>query len=84
MDLQLNVSVDEFVSKKATNKLEQQTKDPLVLASNSLPDWCESITKWCPMLFPFESRKLYFTCTAFGTSRYVSNKNGSKDSQAFI
>ena len=26
MDLQLNVSVDEFVSKKATNKLEQQTK----------------------------------------------------------
>lgn len=71
MDLQLNVSVDEFVSKKATNKLEQQTKDPLVLASNSLPDWCESITKWCPMLFPFESRKLYFTCTAFGTSRAI-------------
>ena len=26
IDLHLNVSVDEFVSKKATNKLEQQTK----------------------------------------------------------
>lgn len=44
-------------------------QDPLVLASNALPGWCESMTKWCPMLFTFDTRQLYFTCTAFGTSR---------------
>ena len=44
-------------------------QDPLVLASNALPDWCEKLTKWCPMLFAVDTRQLYFTCTAFGSSR---------------
>lgn len=79
MDLSLNISLDEFVSKKATNKLVQQTKDPLVLASNALPGWCESMTKWCPMLFTFDTRKLYFTCTAFGTSRAIVWLQGKRD-----
>lgn len=42
-----------------------------MLASNALPDWCEQLTKACPMLFSVDTRQLYFTCTAFGTSRYV-------------
>lgn len=41
-----------------------------MLASNALPDWCEQLTKACPMLFSVDTRQLYFTCTAFGTSRY--------------
>lgn len=58
-----------FMSKKITNKLLQQIQDPLVLSSNSLPDWCENLNQSCPFLFPFETRQLYFSCTAFGASR---------------
>ncbi|XP_064604069.1 LOW QUALITY PROTEIN: E3 ubiquitin-protein ligase HECTD1-like [Liolophura sinensis] len=68
---QFNVPAEEFSSVKITNKLCQQIQDPLVLSSNALPDWCEKLTKWCPMLFPFDTRQLYFACTAFGTSRAI-------------
>lgn len=64
-----HVGTDEFISKKITNKLVQQLQDPLVLASRALPHWCEDLTYSAPMLFPFETRHLYFSCTAFGTSR---------------
>jgi len=63
------IPMDEFVSKKITNKLAQQLQDPLVLASRALPSWCEDLTYSAPMLFPFETRNLYFSCTAYGTSR---------------
>ncbi|GAB6021555.1 hypothetical protein CHUAL_004153 [Chamberlinius hualienensis] len=65
------VPLEEFVSKKITNKLGQQIQDPLVLACNALPDWCEDLTYSCPMLFPFETRQLFFSCTAFGASRSI-------------
>ncbi|XP_064621516.1 E3 ubiquitin-protein ligase HECTD1-like isoform X2 [Lineus longissimus] len=68
---QFNIPPEEFTSKKITNKLAQQIQDPLVLSSNALPDWCERLTKWCPMLFPFDTRQLYFSCTAFGASRAI-------------
>ncbi|XP_022105219.1 E3 ubiquitin-protein ligase HECTD1-like [Acanthaster planci] len=67
-----NVPLDEFCSKKITNKLVQQVQDPLVLASLSLPNWCGKLTKKCPMLFPFETRHLFFSCTAFGVSRAIA------------
>lgn len=62
---------DQFGSKKLTNKLLQQIQDPLVLASSSLPAWCEELNHSCPFLFPFETRQLYFNCTAFGASRSI-------------
>lgn len=62
---------DLFMSKKLTNKLQQQIQDPLVLSSESLPEWCEHLNQSCPFLFPFETRQLYFNCTAFGTSRSI-------------
>lgn len=62
---------DLFMSKKLTNKLHQQIQDPLVLSSNSLPSWCENLNQSCPFLFPFETRQLYFNCTAFGASRSI-------------
>lgn len=62
---------DLFMSKKITNKLQQQIQDPLVLSSNSLPEWCENLNQSCPFLFPFETRQLYFNCTAFGASRSI-------------
>ncbi|XP_052898367.1 E3 ubiquitin-protein ligase Ufd4 [Anopheles moucheti] len=60
-----------FMSKKITNKLQQQIQDPLVLSSGSLPKWCEEYNQSCPFLFPFETRQLYFSCTAFGASRSI-------------
>lgn len=60
---------EEFVSKKVTNKLLQQIQDPLVLSSGALPAWCEELNHSCAFLFPFETRQLYFSCTAFGPSR---------------
>lgn len=62
---------DLFLSKKLTNKLQQQIQDPLVLSSHSLPPWCENLNQSCPFLFPFETRQLYFNCTAFGASRSI-------------
>lgn len=62
---------EQFTSKKLTNKLLQQIQDPLVLSSSSLPAWCEELNHSCPFLFPFETRQLYFNCTAFGASRSI-------------
>jgi E3 ubiquitin-protein ligase HECTD1 len=35
---------DGFISQKLTTKLRKQMLDPLVLASNALPTWCEELT----------------------------------------
>lgn len=70
---------DLFLSKKITNKLQQQIQDPLVLASNSLPSWCEVLNQTCPFLFPFETRQLYFNCTAFGASRSIVCLQSQRD-----
>merc|ERR1719318_750849 len=61
----------EFLSKKITNKLVTQIQDPLVLSSASLPTWAEELTYTSPFLFPFETRQLFFHCTAFGSSRSI-------------
>ena len=70
-DSQFTVQSDEYISKKITNKLQQQIHDPLVLVSNCAPDWCQYLTHICPMLFPFDIRQTYFLSTAFGTSRSI-------------
>lgn len=66
-----DIPAEEYSSKKLTNKLLQQIQDPLVLSSSSLPAWCEELNHSCPFLFPFETRQLYFNCTAFGASRSI-------------
>ncbi|XP_061531372.1 E3 ubiquitin-protein ligase HECTD1 isoform X2 [Phycodurus eques] len=70
-ELQFNASPEEFTSKKITTKILQQIEEPLALASGALPDWCEQLTSKCPFLIPFETRQLFFTCTAFGASRAI-------------
>ncbi|XP_072288236.1 E3 ubiquitin-protein ligase HECTD1-like [Pyxicephalus adspersus] len=69
--LLFSVPPEEFTSKKITTKILQQIEEPLALASGALPDWCEQLTGKCPFLIPFETRQLYFTCTAFGASRAI-------------
>ncbi|CAD6233691.1 GSCOCG00007258001-RA-CDS [Cotesia congregata] len=65
------VNPDDFTSKKITNKVIQQIQDPLALAAGALPAWCEELARSCPFLLPFETRRLYFSCTAFGASRSI-------------
>jgi len=62
---------EHFLSKKITNKLVTQIQDPLVLSAASLPPWAEELTLSSPFLFPFETRQLFFHCTAFGSSRSI-------------
>jgi E3 ubiquitin-protein ligase TRIP12 len=63
------VPPEEFISSKLTPKLARQIQDALSLCSGSLPPWCYQLTKACPFLFPFETRRQYFYSTAFGLSR---------------
>ncbi|XP_022146141.1 E3 ubiquitin-protein ligase UPL3 isoform X3 [Momordica charantia] len=60
---------EEFINSKLTPKLARQIQDALALCSGSLPSWCYQLTKACPFLFPFETRRQYFYSTAFGLSR---------------
>ncbi|KAJ1701879.1 hypothetical protein LUZ63_001658 [Rhynchospora breviuscula] len=60
---------EDFVNNKLTPKLARQIQDVLALCSGSLPSWCYQLTKSCPFLFPFETRRQYFYSTAFGLSR---------------
>ncbi|XP_077246615.1 E3 ubiquitin-protein ligase UPL3-like [Tasmannia lanceolata] len=63
------VPPEEFINSKVTPKLARQIQDALALCSGSLPSWCYQLTKACPFLFPFETRRQYFYSTAFGLSR---------------
>ncbi|KAL3514996.1 hypothetical protein ACH5RR_021898 [Cinchona calisaya] len=65
----VKVPNEEFINNKLTPKLARQIQDALALCSGSLPSWCYQLTKACPFLFPFETRRQYFYSTAFGLSR---------------
>ncbi|CAL1410242.1 unnamed protein product [Linum trigynum] len=65
----VKVPTEEFINNKLTPKLTRQMQDALALCSGSLPSWCYQLTKACPFLFPFETRRQYFYSTAFGLSR---------------
>ncbi|KAJ2942645.1 hypothetical protein O0L34_g2114 [Tuta absoluta] len=60
-----------LLSTKLTNKLHQQLQEPLALAAEAIPHWCQQLNDWCPFLFPLETRQMFFACTAFGTSRTI-------------
>ncbi|KAM0865193.1 hypothetical protein ACQ4PT_043424 [Festuca glaucescens] len=68
----VKVPSEEFVSSKLTPKLARQIQDVLALCSGSLPSWCYQMTKACPFLFPFETRRQHFYSTAFGLSRALN------------
>ncbi|KAL9252131.1 E3 ubiquitin-protein ligase UPL3-like protein [Drosera capensis] len=65
----VRIPPEEFVNSKLTPKLARQIQDALALCSGSLPSWCYQLTKTCPFLFPFETRRQFFYSTAFGLSR---------------
>lgn len=58
-----------FINTKLTAKMNRQLEEPLIVASNCLPDWSEDLARTFPFLFPFETRHLFLQCTSFGYSR---------------
>jgi len=58
-----------FINTKLTAKMNRQLEEPLIVASNCLPDWSEDLARTCPFLFPFETRHLFLQSTSFGYSR---------------
>mmetsp|Transcript_34349 Transcript_34349/g.65613 ORF Transcript_34349/g.65613 Transcript_34349/m.65613 type:complete len:1886 (+) Transcript_34349:253-5910(+) len=63
------VAREEFVNSKLSSKLSRQLLDVLTLCGGEMPLWCRQLTLACPFLFPFDVRRQYFFCTAFGLSR---------------
>ncbi|BES94932.1 Sad1 / UNC-like C-terminal [Nesidiocoris tenuis] len=78
-DKVMSMTREDMLSKKLTNKLLQQLQDPLVLSAGALPPWCEHLSQEFPFLFPFDTRHLYFTCTAFGPSRSIVWLQGQRE-----
>jgi E3 ubiquitin-protein ligase TRIP12 len=62
-----------FISSKLSTKLNQQLKDVLSICGGSIPAWCGVLVKeGGRFLFPFDIRRKYFYCSAFGLARAVN------------
>ena len=59
----------QLVNAKVAAKLSRQLQDVLTLCTGELPPWCRQLTLACPFLFPFDTRRQFFNCTALGLSR---------------
>ena len=64
--------VAQFVNTKLTAKLNRQLEEPLIVASNCLPNWSEDLARFYPFLFPFETRHLFLQSTSFGYARSMT------------
>ena len=62
----------QFVNTKLTAKLNRQLEEPLIVASNCLPNWSEDLARLYPFLFPFETRHLFLQSTSFGYARSMT------------
>ncbi|KJR81184.1 E3 ubiquitin-protein ligase TRIP12 [Sporothrix schenckii 1099-18] len=62
----------QFVNTKLTAKLNRQLEEPLIVASNCLPNWSEDLARMYPFLFPFETRHLFLQSTSFGYARSMA------------
>ncbi|KAJ1972593.1 Ubiquitin fusion degradation protein 4 [Dimargaris xerosporica] len=62
----------QFVNAKFTAKLIRQLDEPLVVASQCLPPWCDYLVQRFAFLFPFEVRHSYLQFTSFGFSRSIA------------
>lgn len=64
--------VSLFVNTKLTAKLNRQLEEPLIVASNCLPDWTHDLSRLFPFVFPFETRHLFLQSTSFGYARSMT------------
>jgi hypothetical protein len=74
------LAMEAFVSSKLTHKLRAQLCDPLCVAANALPAWCDVLMERCAWLFTLATRQQYIEATAFGTSRAIVWLQTQRDS----
>ena len=63
----LTIAPSSFVSNHMTGKLLRQLQEAVVVCTQKLPRWLDDVLSLCSFLLPFESRRLYYFATAFGS-----------------
>jgi E3 ubiquitin-protein ligase TRIP12 len=58
-----------LTNSKLSSKLMKQMKDPLLVCSKIMPEWCSVLPIVAKFLFSFDLRKKYFRYHAFGLGR---------------
>lgn len=61
-----------FVNNKLTAKLNRQLEEPMIVASNCMPQWSLDLPRAFPFLFPFEARYAFLQSTSFGYHRLIN------------
>ena len=63
------VPLDDFLNPKVASKVIRQLQDPITICGGSLPAWCSQVSMYASFLLPFETRRHFVYCTAFGVPR---------------
>lgn len=71
LDASRAVAQNVFVNNKLTAKLNRQLEEPMIVASNCLPDWAMELPQLFPFIFPFETRYTFLQSTSFGYARLM-------------
>ncbi|KAF8605840.1 hypothetical protein BDV93DRAFT_469584 [Ceratobasidium sp. AG-I] len=70
-----------FINNKLTAKLTRQLEEPMIVASQCLPDWAMELPQQYHFLFPFSTRFSFLQSTSFGYARLI-NKWQSQQQRA--
>jgi hypothetical protein len=68
----ISLRPDDFISSSLTTQLVEQLQNPLAVAADALPPWCNELTSNFPFLFSLASRHSFFAATSFGPSRALA------------
>lgn len=68
-----SLSEMKFVSSKLTGKVEQQLREPLIIASGLSSPWCRELIYKYPFLCPFATRSKFLQSTCLGYQRALSS-----------
>lgn len=60
-----------WVIKPLSERMAQELQDPVALATQQLPGWCDQLLRYSPFLLQFRVRKEYFHLSSFGLGRAV-------------
>ncbi|KAI0306092.1 hypothetical protein B0F90DRAFT_1808594 [Multifurca ochricompacta] len=78
-----SLSESAFVNNKLSAKLTRQLEEPMIVASQCLPDWALDLPQHFAFLFPFATRYNFLQSTSFGYARLIlkwqSQQNRSQD-----
>jgi E3 ubiquitin-protein ligase TRIP12 len=79
-----NLPESAFVNNKLSAKLTRQLEEPMIVASQCLPDWALDLPQHFAFLFPFATRYNFLQSTSFGYARLIlkwqSQQTRSQDS----